>query len=209
MSKGMLGKKIGMTQVYDEAGNLTPVTVIEAGSCVIVQVKSEESDGYSAVQVGFDEVDKKKLTRPEQGHFEKAGVTPRRYLAEFRCDNGDWQEAKVGDELAPTLFSPGDRVKVRGVSRGKGFAGVIKRHGYHRGPMSHGSRYHRGPGSLGGSAFPARVMPGTKLPGRMGGQQVTVENLEVIRVDTDNKLLLVKGSIPGPRGGIIRIEHQS
>lgn len=209
MGKGILGKKLGMTEVFDENGHPVPVTAIKADSCVVVQVKDEDVDGYRAVQIGFEEVPEEKLTKPEIGHFKKAGVAPRRHLGEFRDDDGEWDDADVGDELGPDVFSAGERVKVSGVSRGKGFAGAIKRHGFSRGPESHGSRYHRGPGSHGASAFPARVMPGRKLPGRMGGEKVTVEGLEVVRVSPDRGLLLVKGGVPGPKGGLLRIEKQN
>ncbi len=206
MGKGLLGKKVGMTQIFDDEGRIIPVTVIEANSCVVVQVKTEENDGYQAVQLGFGEVDPKQLNRPRRGHFDKAGVSPRRYLAEFRADNGEWADIGVGDAVGPDVFSPGQRIKVRGVSRGKGFAGSIKRHNTSRGPMTHGSRYHRGPGSSGASAFPARVHRGRKLPGRMGGKRVTVESAEVVRVDTDRGLILLRGSVPGPRGGVLQLE---
>jgi len=207
MGKGILGRKLGMTQVFDDEGRQVPVTVIKTDSCVVVQVKTEESDGYEAVQVGFEKASAGSLNKPERGHFERAGVEPRRHLVEFRCDNGEWSEADVGEELDVDMFSVGDKVKVSGISRGKGFAGSIKRHGFSRGPMTHGSRYHRGPGSHGASAFPARVFPGRKLPGRMGGERVTVEGLEVVDVDVDRGLLLVKGGVPGPRKGILKIER--
>ncbi len=206
MGKGILGKKVGMTQIYDDEGRIVPVTVIEANSCVVVQVKTEETDGYGAVQLGFGEVKSDTLNRPQRGHFERAGVTPRKHLAEFRADNSDWSDVEVGDAVGPDVFSPGQRVKVRGVSRGKGFAGSIKRHNTSRGPMTHGSRYHRGPGSRGASSFPSRVVRGRKLPGRMGGKRVTVESSEVVRIDTERGLILVRGPVPGPRGGVVRIE---
>lgn len=208
MGKGMLGKKLGMTQVFDDEGQVVPVTVIKADSCVVVQIKTEETDGYNAVQVGFEKVAARRLTRPERGHFDRAGVEPRKHLQEFRNDNGDWNGTEVGEELGAEMFSPGDRVKVRGVSRGKGFAGSIKRHGFSRGPMSHGSRYHRGPGSHGASASPSRVFPGRKLPGRMGSDQVTIRGLEVVQVDPERQLILIKGAVPGPKGGVLQIEIQ-
>ncbi len=206
MGKGIIGKKVGMTQIFDDEGRIVPVTVIEANSCVVVQVKTESNDGYDAVQLGFGEVEAKALNRPKLGHFENAGVTPRKYLAEFRSRNGDWSDVEVGDPVGPDVFEVGQRVKVRGVSRGKGFAGSIKRHNTSRGPMTHGSRYHRGPGSRGASSFPSRVVRGRKLPGRMGGKQVTVPSAEVVRVDTDRGLILVRGPVPGPRGGILKVE---
>ncbi len=206
MGKGILGKKLGMTQIFDD-GEAVPVTVIQADSNVITMIRTEECDGYEAVQLGFEEVPEHKLNRPELGQFEKVGVSPRRYLQEFRNEDGEWEDVEPGDEIAPDdVFSAGDRVKVTGTSRGKGFAGSIKRHGYSRGPMSHGSRYHRGPGSHGASAFPARVFPGRKLPGRMGGEKTTIEGLEVVRVDTERGLLLVKGGVPGPEDGVLSIQ---
>ncbi len=206
MGKGILGKKLGMTQVFDEEGEAVPVTVIQADSNVVTMIRTEDSDGYNAVQLGFEEIPEHKLSRPERGHFEKAGVAPRKYLREFRSEDDAWDDVQPGDEVGPDVFSPGDRVKVSGISRGKGFAGSIKRHGFSRGPMSHGSRYHRGPGSHGASAFPARVFPGRKLPGRMGGKKTTVEGLEVVRIDAERGLLLVKGGVPGPKGGILSIQ---
>ncbi|MFP4200816.1 MAG: 50S ribosomal protein L3 [Clostridia bacterium] len=208
MGKGILGKKVGMTQIFDDEGRVVPVTVIESSSCVVVQVKIEETDGYTAVQLGLEEVDEKAVNSPQRGHFDKAGITPRRYLAEFRSENGDWSDVEVGEAVGPDVFDVGDRVKIRGISRGKGFAGTIKRHNTSRGPSTHGSRYHRGPGSSGASSFPSRVVRGRKLPGRMGGKRVTVENAEVVRIDTDRGLLLVKGPVPGARGGVVRIESK-
>ena len=206
MSKGILGKKVGMTQIFDENGVVVPVTVIQADTCVVVQVKSDETDGYKAVQLGLVELKKNAINKPQEGHFAKAGIAPRRHLAEFRSDNGEWEDVQAGDQVDPAMFSPGDRVRIRGISRGKGFAGTVKRHNTSRGPMTHGSRYHRGPGSMGASSFPSRVMPGKKLPGRMGGKRVTVQGLEIVRVDADHGMILVKGSIPGPKGGIVRVE---
>ncbi len=204
MGKGILGKKLGMTQVFDDEGSVVPVTVIQADSCVIVQVKTQKTDGYDAVQIGFQEKSDRAANMPEKGHFKRAGVEPRKYLTEFR---GDWSGAEPGEVVGPDVFSPGDRVKASGISRGKGFAGAIKRHGFSRGPMTHGSRYHRGPGSLGASASPSRVLPGRKLPGRMGGGRVSVRGLEIVRVDPERGLLLVKGSVPGPKGGVVQIEQ--
>ncbi len=204
MGKGILGKKLGMTQVFDDEGRVVPVTVIQADSCVVVQVRTQETDGYDAVQIGFEKRPDHAVNQPQKGHFRRAGVEPRKYLREFQ---GHWAGAEPGEEIGPELFSPGERVKASGISRGKGFAGSIKRHGFSRGPMTHGSRYHRGPGSHGASAFPARVFPGRKLPGRMGGNRVSVRGLEVVRVDPERGLLLLKGSVPGPKGGIVEIQQ--
>ncbi|HOB35390.1 MAG: 50S ribosomal protein L3 [Firmicutes bacterium] len=204
MKKGLLAKKIGMTQIFDEHGNAVPVTVLQAGPCPVVQKKTVATDGYDAIQLGFMPQKEQRLNRPERGHFKRANVAPTRYLAEFRLANAG--EYEVGQELRVDIFQPGDRVDVTGISKGKGFAGSIKRHGQRRGPMSHGSHYHRGPGSL-GSIDPARVFKGRPLPGRMGGERVTVQNLEVLAVDTERNLMLVKGSTPGIRGAVLRIRE--
>lgn len=205
MPKGLLGKKVGMTQIFDDQGNVIPVTVIEAGPCVVVQKKTEEKDGYNAIQVGFGEIKKHRVNQPLKGHFQKHGVEPCRYLAEFRVDNPD--EYEEGQTLkVDEIFSPGQLVDVAGTSRGKGFAGTVKRYGFNRGPMSHGSHNHRAPGSI-GATDPARVFKGKKLPGRMGGERVTIQNLEVVQTDGENNLLLVKGAIPGPRKGLVEIKE--
>lgn len=199
--KGILGRKLGMTQVFTEEGKVVPVTVIEAGPCVVLQKKDLQNDGYEAVQIGF--ADKKRANKPEQGHAEKAGTTPKRYVREFR--GTDIAGYEVGQVLKADVFAAGEVVDVVGVSKGKGFAGAIKRHNQARGPMAHGSRYHRGPGSL-GAISPNRVFKGQTLPGRMGGERVTVQNLEVVKVDTDRNLLLVKGSVPGPKNSYVTVK---
>ncbi|WAM34642.1 50S ribosomal protein L3 [Caldicellulosiruptor morganii] len=203
MTKGILGKKIGMTQVFDETGKVIPVTVIEAGPCVVVRKKTVEKDGYSAIQVGFEDIKENKLNKPLKGHFAKHGVKPKRYLRELRLKDADKYE--VGQEIRVDIFSPGERVDVTGISKAKGFQGVIKRHGQQRGPMSHGSMYHRRVGSMGSNTFPARTFPGKKMPGRMGGERVTVLNLQVVKVDPERNLLLVKGSVPGNKNSLLII----
>lgn len=202
MSKGLLGKKVGMTQIFRETGEIVPVTVIEAGPCVIVQKKTVEADGYNAIQLGFGEKREALANKPLKGHFAKAEQKPLRYLREVRVENVD--EYQVGQEIKADLFVTGEHIDVVGTSKGKGFAGGIKRHGFQRGPMAHGSKYHRRPGSLGAKG-PARVFKGRKLPGRMGADRVTVQNLEVVRVDADRNLLLVRGAIPGPKGSLVMI----
>lgn len=204
MQKGILGKKIGMTQVFDEAGRVIPATVIQAGPCVVVQKKTVDTDGYNALQVGFEPIKESRVNKPLRGHFARAKVKPFRYLRELRLESVD--EYQVGQEIKADIFRPGERVDVTGISKGKGFAGGIKRHGFQRGPMAHGSKYHRRPGSLGAKG-PARVFKGRKLPGRMGGERVTVLNLEVIRSDAERNLLLVKGAVPGPRRGLLIIKN--
>jgi large subunit ribosomal protein L3 len=203
MTKGILGKKIGMTQIFDEAGRAIPVTVIEAGPCVVVQKKTVEKDGYSAIQVGFEDIKESKLNKPLRGHFAKHGVIPKRFLRELRLKDTDKYE--VGQEIRVDIFQPGEKVDVTGISKAKGFQGVIKRHGQQRGPMSHGSMYHRRVGSMGSNTFPARTFPGKKMPGRMGGERVTVLNLQVVKVDPDRNLLLVKGSVPGNKNSLLII----
>ena len=204
MKKGLIGKKVGMTQIFDEAGKVIPVTVIEAGPCVVAQIKTKETDGYDTVQLGFGEVKEHKVNKPVKGHFTKANVTPKKHLREFRLDS--LENVKVGDELKADVFAAGDKIDVQGTSKGKGFQGVIKRHGQHRGPMGHGSMYHRRPGSMGPTSTPGRVFKGKKLPGHMGVQKITIQNLEIIKVDMDKNVLLVKGSVPGPKGAILKIK---
>ena len=204
MKKGLIGKKVGMTQIFDEAGKVIPVTAIEAGPCVVAQVKTEETDGYTAIQLGFGDVKESKLNRPKKGHFSKINVTPKKHLREFRVDSVE--EVKVGDELKADVFTAGDKIDIQGTSKGKGFQGVIKRHGQSRGPMGHGSMYHRRPGSMGPTSTPGRVFKGKKLPGHMGVQTVTIQNLEVVRVDLDKNVILVKGSVPGPKGAILKLK---
>jgi large subunit ribosomal protein L3 len=200
--KGILGRKLGMTQVFDpESGDVTPVTVIEAGPCPVVQVKTLPTDGYEAVQIAFDEVPERKLSRAERGHLGKAGAAPHRHLVEFRGPS----ELQVGESVTVEAFAPGEAVKVAGISIGKGFQGTIKRHNFQRGPVSHGSHNVRKPGSIGASATPSRVFKGMKMAGRMGGKRITQTGLVVHDVDPERNLLLVKGSVPGPKSGIVEI----
>ncbi|KGM45177.1 50S ribosomal protein L3 [Neobacillus niacini] len=203
MTKGILGRKIGMTQVFAENGNLIPVTVVEAAQNVVLQKKSVDSDGYEAIQVGFEDKREKLSNKPEKGHVAKANTTPKRFVREFR--GLDVTGYEVGQEVKVDIFAAGDVVDVTGISKGKGFQGVIKRHGQSRGPMAHGSRYHRRPGSMGPVA-PNRVFKGKLLPGRMGGEQVTVQNLEIVKVDVERNLLLIKGNVPGPKKALLKIK---
>ena len=204
MNKGIIGRKIDMTQVFDETGKVIPVTVIEAGPCVVAQVKTVETDGYNAIQLGFGEVKAKKVNKPKAGHFAKAKLEAKKHLREFRlCDVSN---IKVGDEMKADIFAVGEKVDIQGTTKGKGFQGVIKRHGQHRGPMGHGSMYHRRPGSMGPTSTPGRVFKGKKLPGHMGVQTVTIQNLDVVKVDMDKNAILVKGSVPGPKGAILKIK---
>jgi len=205
MKKGILGKKLGMTQVFAEDGTVIPVTVVEAGPCVVTQIKTMEKDGYNAIQVGFGDIREKLVNKPLKGHFEKGGVPLKRYLREFKFDNMD--EYQVGNVIKADIFSKGDRVDVVGRTKGKGFTGSIKRWNQHRGPMSHGSKYHRGPGSMSANTSPGRVLKTKKLPGRMGNERVTVQNLEVVKADAEKNLLLIKGAVPGPRGSLLIIKE--
>jgi large subunit ribosomal protein L3 len=199
-----LGRKLGMTQVFDpETGRMTAVTVIEAGPCPVVQVKTVDTDGYDAVQLAFDAVAERKISKPERGHLEKAGASPHRHLVEVRGHSG----LSVGETVTVETFEPGDRVKVSGVSVGKGFQGTIKRHGFTRGPVSHGSHNIRKPGSIGASATPSRVRKGMRMSGRMGGVQVTQRGLVVHEVDPERNLLLVRGSVPGPASGLVEVRE--
>ena len=204
MNKALIGKKIGMTQVFDNEGKVIPVTVIEVGPCTVTQIKTVEQDGYQAVQLGFGDVKETKLTKPQLGKFSKTKLTPKKYLREFRLDS--IEGLNVGDELKADVFAVGDKVDIQGTSKGKGFQGVIKRHGQSRGPMGHGSMYHRRPGSMGPTSTPGRVFPGKKLPGHMGVETVTIQNLEVVKVDLDKNAILVKGSVPGAKGAILKIK---
>ena len=204
MKKALIGKKIGMTQIFDETGKVIPVTAIEVGPCTVVQIKTVEQDGYQAVQLGFGEVKESKLNKPELGKFAKSKLTPKKVLKEVRLDS--IEVIKVVDELKADVFSVGDKVDIQGTSKGKGFQGVIKRHGQSRGPMGHGSMYHRRPGSMGSTSTPGRVYPGKKLPGHMGVETVTIQNLEVVKVDLDKNVLLVKGSVPGAKGSVLKIK---
>jgi len=203
MKKAIIGRKVGMTQIFDEKGVVIPVTVIECGPCPVVQVKTTETDGYNAVQLGFGEIKEVKVNKPLKGHFSKGSVKPTKYLREFRLD--DISTFKVGNEIKVDVFAEGDNVDIQGITKGKGFQGVIKRHGQHRGPMGHGSMYHRKPGSMGACATPGRVYKGKKLPGHMGVDTVTIQNLKIVRVDLDKNAILVKGSVPGNKGSILKI----
>ena len=205
MQKAILGRKLGMTQIFDEVGRLVPVTVVEAGPNPVVQKKTVENDGYSAIQVGFIDVKEQRANKPQKGHFSKAGISPKKYLREFRIENAE--SLNVGDEIKADVFENGEKIDVTGISKGKGFAGTVKRWGTHRGPMSHGSHYHRGPGSMGACSSPGRVMKGKRLPGHMGVDRVTVQNLCVVRVDVDKNLILVRGGVPGPKGGLLIIKN--
>jgi large subunit ribosomal protein L3 len=203
--KGIIGKKVGMSQLFDpETGAVTPVTVIEAGPCPVVQVKTGETDGYEAVQLAFDPVAERRLTRGEAGHLKRAGAGPHRRLVEFRGAS----ELTVGDVVTVAAFQPGDPVKVAGISIGKGFAGTIKRHRFHRGPKSHGSHNVRKPGSVGASATPSRVFKGMRMAGRLGGKRATQVGLVIHEVDAERNLLLVKGAVPGPRNGIVEVREE-
>ena len=200
--RGLLGTKLGMTQLWDENNRIVPVTVIEAASNVVTQVRANDTDGYTAVQVGFGEIKSSKVTKPQAGHFSKAGVTPRRHVAEIRT--ADAAEFSLGQELSVETFSAGDQVDVTGTSKGKGFAGVMKRHGFSGVSASHGAhRNHRKPGSIGGCATPGRVFKGLRMAGRMGNESVTIQNLTVHSVDADKGLILIKGAVPGPRGTVV------
>lgn len=203
LSKSILGKKLGMTQVFDKEGKMIPVTVVEAGPCYVTQVKTVESDGYSAVQVGFSETKEHRLNKPALGHLGKAGVKPVKKIQEFRVE--DVSSYEPGQEIKADVFAEGDLVDVSGIGKGKGFAGAIKRHNFSRGPMAHGSKYHRRPGAL-GALGPNRVFKGRKLPGRMGGKKVSVQGLEIFQVDAEKNLLIIKGSIPGAKKSIVTIK---
>ena len=202
--KGILGKKIGMTQIFTEAGEVVPVTVVEAGPVVVTQVKTIENDGYNAVQVGFMDAKEKSLNKPQKGHLAAAN-TLKKHLKEFRVESVD--AYTVGQEIKADVFASGEMIDVTGISKGKGFQGPIKRHGQSRGPESHGSRYHRRPGSMGACSYPGRVFKNKKLAGHMGSVKVTVQNLEVVKVDADKNLILVKGAIPGAKGSVVTIKE--
>jgi large subunit ribosomal protein L3 len=204
----ILGRKIGMTQLWGEDGERIPVTVIEAGPCPVTAVREAERDGYAAVQLAFDEVRDSRLSKPELGHVKKAGAPPMRLLVEFRSDDGGERDLKIGDSVTVESFEKGERVKVSARSKGKGFQGTIKRHRFHRGPVSHGSHNVRAPGSIGASATPARVVKGVRMPGQMGSQRVTQRRLEVVDVDAERNLLIVKGAIPGPTGALVEVRSE-
>lgn len=214
MTKGILGRKVGMTQIFAENGELIPVTVVEAKGNVVLQKKTEEVEGYNAIQLGFDDkrpYDKERKDRlvkvankPEQGHADKANTAPKRFVREIR--DADVASYEVGQEVQVDIFAAGDLVDVTGVSKGKGFQGAIKRHGQSRGPMAHGSRYHRRPGSMGGASFPSRVFKGKALPGQMGGDRITIQNLEVVKVDAERNVILIKGNVPGSKKSLVEIK---
>jgi len=205
MAKFILGKKVGMTQLFDETGVAIPVTVVEAGPLTVAQIKSEETDGYSAVRVGFGDVKEKSVNKPDAGLYKKIGKEPKKYLREFRIAADDSFE--LGQEInVAEMFAQGDKVDVTGTTKGKGFQGAIKRHNQHRGKMTHGSHYHRGPGSMGGCSDPGKVFKGKKLPGHMGCVKVTIQNLDVVRVDGERNFMLIKGSVPGAKGGLLMVK---
>ena len=197
MKKAILATKVGMTQIFNEDGVLTPVTVLQAGPCVVTQVKTEDNDGYKAVQVGFVDKREKLINKPMKGHFDKAGVSYKRYVREFKFENAE--EYAVAQEIKADIFAAGDKIDATAISKGKGFQGAIKRNGQHRGPMAHGSKFHRHQGSNGACSDPSKVFKGKGMPGHMGHKQITVQNLEIVKVDVENNLLLVKGAVPGPK----------
>lgn len=203
--RGLMGKKVGMTQVFDEMGNVIPVTVIAVETNQVTQIKTKEKEGYDAIQLSYGITKENRIIRPSKGHFDKVGVAYRKHLREVSVKDPSAYE--VGQELNADVFSPGDRVDVTGTSKGKGFQGNIKRHNYHRGPMSHGSHYHRRPGSMGASSSPSRVFKGKKLPGQMGAERVTMQNLEIIHVDIERNAIMVKGAVPGPKKGTVLIKE--
>jgi large subunit ribosomal protein L3 len=203
--EGILGRKVGMTQIFVADGTAIPVTVIKAGPCLVVQVKTTDTDGYAAVQIGLVEDKPAKLNQPLAGHFKKAGVAPLRQVEEFRIDSGE--ELKAGDEVKASMFAEQDYVDVVGTSKGKGFQGVMKRHGFRGGRGSHGSMFHRAPGSIGSSAYPSRVFKGMRMTGRMGGDRVTTKNLQIVKVDAEQNLIYVRGAVPGPKSGYLAIRR--
>ena len=204
MEKAIIGRKIGMTQIFDEIGNVIPVTIVEAGPCPVVQIKTQEIDGYSAVQLGFSDVTEKKVIKPMKGHFDKAQVAYKKILKEFKLEGVNGMN--IGDIVKADTFVTGDVVDVTGTSKGKGYAGTVKRWGTHRGPMAHGSGYHRGQGSMGANSSPSRVFKGKVMAGHLGSEQVTVQNLELVKIDAENNLLAIKGAIPGPKGSIVFVK---
>ncbi|HIW20741.1 MAG TPA: 50S ribosomal protein L3 [Candidatus Dorea intestinavium] len=205
MKKAILATKVGMTQIFNEDGVLVPVTVLQAGPCVVTQVKTVENDGYSAVQVGFVDKREKLVNKPVKGHFDKAGVSYKRFVREFKLENAaDYQ---VAQEINVDIFEAGDKIDATATSKGKGFQGAIKRHGQARGPMTHGSKFHRHAGSNGSASDPSKVFKGKKMPGQMGNKKITIQNLEIVKVDAENKLLLVKGAVPGPKKSLVTIKE--
>ena len=205
MKKGILATKVGMTQIFNENGVLTPVTVLQAGPCVVTQVKTVENDGYSAVQVGYVDKREKLVSKPIKGHFDKAGVSYKRYVREIKLENAD--QYSVKDEIKAEIFAAGDKIDATAISKGKGFQGAIKRHGQSRGPMAHGSKFHRHAGSNGSCSDPSKVFKGKKMPGQMGNKRVTIQNLEIVKIDAENNLILVKGAVPGPKKSLVTIKE--
>lgn len=205
MKKGILATKVGMTQIFSDAGVLTPVTVLQAGPCVVTQIKTVENDGYKAVQVGFVDKREKLVNKPLRGHFDKAGVSYKRFVREFKFDNAEGYS--LTDEIKADIFAAGDRIDATAISKGKGFQGAIKRHGQSRGPMAHGSKFHRHAGSNGACSDPSKVFKGKKMPGHMGRKKITIQNLEIVRVDAENNLILVKGAVPGPRKSLVTLKE--
>ena len=205
MKKAILATKVGMTQIFNEDGVLTPVTVLQAGPCVVTQVKTVENDGYSAVQVGFVDKREKLVKKPLKGHFDQAGVSYKRYVRELKLE--DAESYTLAQEIKADIFAAGDKIDVTAISKGKGFQGAIKRHGQHRGPMAHGSKFHRHAGSNGACSDPSKVFKGKKMPGQMGHKRITIQNLEVVRVDADKNLLLVKGAVPGPKKALVTVKE--
>ena len=203
MKKAILAKKVGMTQIFNEADELVPVTVLQAGPCVVTQVKTVENDGYAAVQVGFEDIREKLVNKPVKGMFDKAGVSYKRFVRELKLEG----EYAVKDEIKADVFEAGDKIDATAIAKGKGFQGAIKRHGQSRGPMAHGSKYHRHAGSNGACSSPSKVFKGKKMPGHMGGKKVTTQNLEIVRVDAEKNLLLVKGAVPGPKKALVTIKE--
>ena len=205
MKKAILATKVVMTQIFNEDGVLTPVTVLQAGPCVVTQVKNEDNDGYKAVQVGFVDKREKLINKPMKGHFDKAGVSYKRYVREFRFENAE--EYAVAQEIKADIFTAGDKIDATAISKGKGFQGAIKKNGQHRGPMAHGSKFHRHQGSNGACSDPSKVFKGKGMPGHMGHKQITVQNLEIVKVDVENNLLLVKGAVPGPKKALVTVKE--
>ena len=205
MKKAILATKVGMTQIFNEDGVLTPVTVLQAGPCVVTQVKTEDNDGYKAVQVGFVDKREKLINKPMKGHFDKAGVSYKRYVREFKFENAE--EYAVAQEIKADIFTAGDKIDATAISKGKGFQGAIKKIGQHRGPMAHGSKFHRHQGSNGACSDPSKVFKGKGMPGHMGHKQITVQNLEIVKIDVENNLLLVKGAVPGPKKALVTVKE--
>ena len=205
MKKAILATKVGMTQIFNDEGVLIPVTVLQAGPCVVTQVKTQENDGYEAVQVGFADKREKLVNKPEKGQFDKAGVSCKRYVREFKFENA--AEYELGQEIKADIFAAGDHIDATAISKGKGFQGAIKRHGQSRGPMAHGSKYHRHAGSNGMASDPSKVFKGKKMPGHMGAERVTIQNLEVVKVDAEQNIILVKGAVPGPKKSLVMLKE--